>query len=130
MTFLLDTHTWLWLVADPERLARETREMLADQRADVRLSIGSIWEISIKYGIGRLTLPAPPGEYLPLHLARQQLVVQPIELDHVLRVATLPMHHKDPFDRMLVAQAQALRATIVTADVQIARYDVDVLDVR
>jgi PIN domain nuclease of toxin-antitoxin system len=106
------------------------RTRLVEPRAEILLSLVSAWELSIKYAVGKLRLSSPPVEFIPRNVSRQGVVMQPIELDHVLRVATLPMHHRDPFDRLLVAQAQALGATIVTADPAIARYDVDVLDPR
>ncbi len=127
MTYLLDTNVWLWIVVGDDRLDRSRWEPVFNP-ANTRLSMVVPWEIAIKYRTGRLPLPAPPASYVPAQIAAQGIELQPVELDHVLHVSTLPMHHRDPFDRLLVAQAQLLDATIVTTDRKIARYDVRVLD--
>lgn len=130
MKYLLDTHTWIWSASAPERLSTHARRTLASAEVELMLSAACIWEIAIKYSIGRLELPTAPVSFVSEHSARLGVVSIPIEPSHALHVATLPMHHRDPFDRLLVAQAQLLGATIVTADADIARYDVAVLDPR
>ena len=106
MTFLLDTHCWLWLVAEPERIRRDVVEMLVAEGNDVYLSAATAWEIVIKHAIGKLYLPIPPAEYIPPRMAALGHLSLPIDQRHSLQVARLPAHHKDPFDRVLVAQAQ------------------------
>ena len=91
------------------------------------LSAASSWEIAIKYALGRLELPEPPKTYVPSRLVRSGATAMRIEHAHVLQVAELPRHHKDPFDRLLIAQAQVEGLTIVTSDAVFERYDVRVL---
>jgi PIN domain nuclease of toxin-antitoxin system len=124
---LLDTHVWLWMVADPGRLSPEARDELADMDNTLLFSAASGWEIAVKHGLGKLILPSAPRDYVPDRLRRSGVLPLAVELDHVLRVSELPPHHRDPFDRLLVAQAQALDLRLVTADSQLDAYDVDLL---
>jgi PIN domain nuclease of toxin-antitoxin system len=123
--YLLDTQIWLWMLAEPVRLNDKVRELLADTDNQILLSAASSWEISIKYRLGKLALPAPPRSYVPDRMRRSGTTPLTVEHDHVLRVAELPDHHRDPFDRLLVAQAQALGVPLVTADRQLSVYDVE-----
>lgn len=126
--YLLDTQVWLWLQADPGRLSSTLVSELS--AADtVYVSAASAWEIAIKYGLGRLQLPEHPRTYLPSRLRNSGTTALPVEFDHVHRVADLPTHHRDPFDRLLIAQAQALNLPIVTADERFADYDVQIVEV-
>jgi len=125
--FLVDTQTWLWMVAEPARLSDSTRDLLADPRSELLLSAASSWEIAIKYRLGKLPLPKPPVRFIPELLRLSGTVPLAIEHDHTLRVADLPDHHRDPFDRLIVAQAQCLEVPIVTADRQLSAYDVSVV---
>ncbi|WP_322760518.1 type II toxin-antitoxin system VapC family toxin [Frankia sp. Cr2] len=125
--YLLDTQVWLWLLAEPRRLRDETHDLLADAANEILLSAVSSWEISIKYRLGTLALPEPPRSYVPDRMRRSGTTVLAVEHDHVLRVAELPDHHRDPFDRILVAQAQALDVPLVTADSQLLAYDITIL---
>jgi PIN domain nuclease of toxin-antitoxin system len=125
MKLLLDTHVWLWALHAPERLSDEARRLIARRENVVYLSAVSAWEIAIKFGLGRLRLPVPPEEYVPSRMADLGMETLPIEQAHALRVASLPRHHRDPFDRLLVAQAQVERLTLVTADPEIRLYDVE-----
>ena len=126
MRVLLDTQVVLWALR-AEALPSEAIEFIRDTETDVLVSAVVPWEIAIKTGTGRLSL----DESLEVVVQRidSDLLARhvPIEFEHAVRVARLPMHHTDPFDRMLVAQAQVLGVPIVTADAQIARYDVDVI---
>jgi PIN domain nuclease of toxin-antitoxin system len=115
------------MVAEPERLKEESRRLLTSEDNDLFLSAASAWEIAIKVSIGRLHLPADPAGLVPAWLAQSRTSSLPIEHSHALRVATLPLHHRDPFDRLLIAQAQLERLTIMTADKQFAPYDVGLL---
>jgi PIN domain nuclease of toxin-antitoxin system len=124
---LLDTHCWLWMLAAPDRFTPEIRERLESPRTDLYLSSASVWEIVIKHALGRLVLPMRPAEYLPSRVAASRTTPLPIEHSHALRVGALPPHHRDPFDRMLVAQSQVEGLPILTADPQVAAYDVEVL---
>lgn len=125
MKLLLDTHVWLWMQAAPTRIRQDVLELIADTRNTVLLSAASAWEISIKYAMGRLPLPVPPSDYVPSRMARSGTSGLPVEHRHALHVAGLPAHHRDPFDRLLVAQAQLEGAILVTADSQLDAYDVE-----
>lgn len=127
MRILLDTHCWLWMLAEPERLKEGSRRLLAAEENELFLSAASAWEIAIKFSIGRLRLPGDPAALVPAWLAKSRTSALAVEHDHALRVATLPPHHRDPFDRMLVSQAQIERLPIMTSDKQFASYDVELL---
>jgi len=124
---LIDTQCWLWWFLSPNRLGRGAREVIAAARDPLYLSAASSWEIAIKVGLRKLRLPEPPGRYVPARLAEQGMNSLPVEHSHALRVAALPAHHADPFDRLLVAQAQIERMTLMTADPGIPPYDVETL---
>jgi PIN domain nuclease of toxin-antitoxin system len=127
MRILVDTQVWLWMLAAPERLAPEARALVADGATEVLLSAASAWEIAIKVGLGKLTLPGPPEDTVPALMVRSAVTPLPVTHRHALRVATLPPHHRDPFDRLLVAQAQLEDLPLLTADPQLHAYDVRVL---
>ena len=127
MRYLIDTHVWLWMQSDPDRLCDETRAIVQDVRNNIFLSAASAWEIAIKYQLGKLPLPEPPASYVPDRMRRSGTLPLPVENAHTLRTADLPDHHRDPFDRVLVAQAQLLDLTIITADDQLSAYEVAVV---
>lgn len=127
MTYLLDTGVWLWSLWEPERIARKAREVMADLGQQVFLSAVTSWEIAIKAGAGKLTLPEPPGSYVPRRMADQGLRPLPISHRHALAVAALPHHHRDPFDRLLIAQASMEGMTLISADRIFDRYSVPLL---
>ena len=127
MRILLDTHCWLWMLAQPELLKAESRGLLAAAENELFLSAASSWEIAIKFSIGRLRLPGDPAELVPAWLAKSRTSALAVEHRHALDVATLPPHHRDPFDRLLISQARLERLTILTADEQLAAYDVPLL---
>lgn len=126
MRILLDTHAFLWAAGEPERLGRQVA-VVADPGTTLLLSAASSWEIAIKHALGRLPLPRPAAEYVPYAMGRLAVVGLAVEHGHALHVSALPPHHRDPFDRLLVAQAQRLGLPILTADPAIGRYDVEVL---
>lgn len=127
--YLLDTQVWLWLLNDSKRLDDVTRARLAATSNDLLLSAASSWEIAIKYRLGKLQLPEPPQTYVPDRMRRSGVTPLVIEHAHTLRVADLPDHHRDPFDRLIVAQGQVMNVPIVTADPAFDSYDVEVLPV-
>ena len=112
------------MVADPDRLSRAARILVTSDDHELFLSAASAWEISIKYGLGKLTLPAPPGEFVPTRMQATQMLPLAVTHAHAARVADLPPHHRDPFDRLLIAQAQAESLTLLTGDAQLRPYDV------
>lgn len=127
MRYLLDTHVWLWLQIQPERVSEEVRDRLSDGATQLLLSAASSWEIAIKHALGKLPLPEPPKTYVPSRMRHDGVDGLPVTHAHALHVATLPLHHGDPFDRLLVAQSQIEDVPLVTADPHIARYEVTVL---
>jgi PIN domain nuclease of toxin-antitoxin system len=126
-SYVLDTHVWLWLQTTPERVRKEVVDLLADRANTVLLSAASSWEIAIKYRLGKLPLPEPPAEYVPERMRLSGVTALPVEHAHALRVADLPEHHGDPFDRLIIAQAQLLNVPIVTADGQFGAYEVETI---
>jgi PIN domain nuclease of toxin-antitoxin system len=128
MRLLLDTHVWLWLQAEPERLSPRALDAVTDDGNDLILSAASSWEIAIKFALGKIGLPEPPATYVPSRMQRNGVEGLPVEHRHALAVSALPQHHRDPFDRLLVAQAAEDDLTIVTADAAFADYDVDRID--
>lgn len=121
MTLLLDTQVFLWMQTEPERLG-ERLALVEDRRTELLLSAASSWEIAIKHALGRLSLPDPPHRYVPDRVRAIGARAIPIEHPHALAVADLPLLHRDPFDRLLVAQAGALGVAILTSDAMLARY--------
>lgn len=105
MKVLLDTHAFLWFVADAAQLSSTARQIIQDPANDVLLSIASAWEMAIKVSVGKLTIAQPLDIFLPSQLQQNSIALLGIDLRHVLAVASLPCHHRDPFDRLLVAQA-------------------------
>ena len=127
MRYLLDTHVWLWMLTAPERLSSGARQVIADPHTDLVLSAASSWEIAIKYAIGRLHLPEIPETYVPSRMRMSGVEGLPVEHSHALRVAALQPHHRDPFDRLLVAQAQLEHLSIISTDQVFNLYEVEVL---
>jgi PIN domain nuclease of toxin-antitoxin system len=123
LRLLLDTQVLIWSLLKPDRLLATTREEIQDGANDVFVSIASPWEIAIKKSRGNLD---PPDD-LDVQLAEKRFSLLPISLRHTRAIESLPHHHGDPFDRMLVAQAQTDGLTIVTSDRKIARYQVAVM---
>lgn len=128
MKVLLDTHVWLWMLTDPQRLGA-ARSLLAAAETTLLLSAASTWEIAIKYAAGRLPLPEPPAVYVPPRMRSTRVDPLPVTASHTLAVAELPPVHRDPFDRLLVAQARSLSIPLATADDALRVYDVEVLPV-
>jgi PIN domain nuclease of toxin-antitoxin system len=125
---LLDTHTFLWFNANDKRLSAAALEVIAQGDNEVLLSAVSAWEIATKYSLGRLPdLKEAPGAYLPARMAHYGFAALPITIGHSAHIATLPPIHRDPFDRILIAQAQLEGIAIVTSDPNIRRYEVEVV---
>lgn len=124
MKILLDTHVWLWWLSEPERLPGAIREALEDGENPLYLSVLTSWEIAIKYATGKLPLPEPPLVFVEKRLQRDGLQTLHIEHRHALAVAQLPMHHHDPFDRLLIAQARDESMVLATVDAKIKAYEV------
>jgi len=125
---LLDTHAWLWMITGQPRLSTTARALVEDRRNELFLSAVSSWEIAVKHAMGRLDLPAQPEALIPEQLRRSGVLGLAIEHAHALRVSALPGHHRDPFDRLLVAQAQVESLAILTADPIFRQYEVEVVE--
>lgn len=125
MRALIDTQVFLWWNAGDPRLSARAREFILDSSNEIVMSAASAWEIALKVARGRLDLPLAPDRYVPERMAQDGFVALDIQLGHVLAAAALPAHHADPFDRVLVAQAQAEGLPVLTADEIIGRYDVE-----
>jgi PIN domain nuclease of toxin-antitoxin system len=124
---LLDTHAFLWLIAEPTRFSDRVHDLLLDGENRLYFSVASAWEIAIKVKLGKLLLPEPPDRYIPNQLTIASVDVLPIQLSHVLQTYHLPDHHRDPFDRLLVAQAQLEKLYVVSADPLLSRYDIKIV---
>jgi PIN domain nuclease of toxin-antitoxin system len=125
---LIDTHCWLWWFAQPERLSDEAIACIVDEVNEVWFSVASVWEMGIKVAIGKLPLPEQLDSYISNRMVQLGARSLDISVNHALKAGTLPLHHRDPFDRMLIAQAQVENMTIVTADNMFVQYqDVSIL---
>jgi PIN domain nuclease of toxin-antitoxin system len=125
MKVLLDTHAFLWAVTDEKRLSPKARKIMASSES--WWSVVSLWEALQKVQIGKLPLPLPAGPFLAGELSSNHVRLLPVSLSHVLRVEELPLHHRDPFDRLLIAQSIEEGWPIVTADPWFSRYPVEVI---
>jgi PIN domain nuclease of toxin-antitoxin system len=129
LKLLLDTHCWIWLTGDWSQLPTPVRRRLNRDPEALVLSVVSVIEISIKLATGRLRLDVGPDR-LVAELIADGVSSLGVTIDHALRMATLPLHHRDPFDRLLVAQAQIEGFTLVSADPKVLSYDVPTIDAR
>ncbi len=127
MKILIDTHCWLWWITTPEKLVFEARQYIEDGHNEIFLSAASSWEIGIKYALGKLPLPEDPETFIPPRLTRDAISPLPVNHTHALHVASLPLHHRDPFDRLLISQAQMEGLPIMTVDDQFKAYEVDLI---
>lgn len=126
MKFLLDTHSFLWWVGNDHRLSSAARDGIASSENEVYFSVVSAWEMAIKIKLGRLSLERGLERFLKTHLSRNAFSILPVGLNHAIQLDTLPLHHRDPFDRMLIAQAQSEKMRFITNDLYVNRYDVAV----
>ena len=122
MNRLLDTHVALWAITDSPRLSTRARALIEDPNATIWVSAASLWEISIKHGLGRGEMPVSGPDALGF-FQEAGLRILSIAAEHVVAVAALPPHHQDPFDRILVAQAQVEPMHLITHDALVAKYD-------
>ena len=125
MNVLLDTHTLLWALTDESKLSERVRNLLP--QANTWFSVASLWEILIKARLGKIPLPLPAGPFVISKLALNGVQILQVTKDHVLRIESLPDHHRDPFDRMLIAQSLEEKIPLVTADRIFGRYPIEVI---
>jgi len=123
LRLLLDTHTFLWTLVAPDRLSKNAAQAIAAEESEVFVSVVSPWEMAIAKALGRMD----PPDNLEAQLEKKRFILLPVSLRHTHVIETLPHHHRDPFDRMLVAQAQVEGLTIVTVDRLLRRYPVSLL---
>lgn len=127
MKLLIDTHVVIWVLADDHRLSPIARRLVEDDEHLCFLSVACVWEIAIKRSIGKLEAPPTfPGEF-HLEMMHRGIPSLPIYDRHAAAVADMPLHHRDPFDRLLLAQAQVEGMSILSRDEKLRRYDVDVI---
>ena len=124
MRLLLDTHAFLWWVADDARLSKRARGAIRARQEACLLSIASCWEMAVKISLGKLALTSPLDRFVPEQLAVNGFGLLPIAFEHVAHVASMPFHHRDPFDRLLVSQALADDLGLVSADPIFRKYGV------
>jgi len=127
MRVLIDTHAALWWDVADERLSERVRGLLRDPLTEVAFSVASAWEIATKASRGTIELAAPVERYLPKRIAQYRWTPLAITVEHAIRAAVLPRIHADPFDRLLIAQAQIEGIPLVTTDAAITRYDVETI---
>jgi PIN domain nuclease of toxin-antitoxin system len=127
MRALLDTHAFLWWIGNDPRLSTRAREIIADDGNEIVLSAVSAWEIAIKASLGRFAIRGDIAAFVHSNVTASGFEVLPLLIEHALRVASLPDHHRDPFDRALVAQAQVEDLALLTTDRAISRYSVRIL---
>jgi PIN domain nuclease of toxin-antitoxin system len=130
MKYLLDTSVFLWSLGAEEKLNKEATKILSSSESELYLSAISSWEIAIKFALGSLTLREAPSKFIP-H-AMRSLAIRPLDITHLhsLAAGELPPHHRDPFDRMLIAQARAEDMVLLTADRTFKAYDVEAVFCR
>jgi PIN domain nuclease of toxin-antitoxin system len=124
MRLLLDTHTFLWWINNDPLLSEAASASITSVRNECFVSLASCWELAIKTSIGKLRLSKPVERFIPEELAANDFQLLPIDFRHVAKVETLPFHHRDPFDRLLVAQSLTEKMTMVSADGVLSRYGV------
>ena len=124
MKVLIDTQCWLWMNVSPEKLSRRTHALLMEPDTERLLSVASIWEMGIKYHLGKLPLPVAPADYVPARMALTKVTGLAITVAHALRASSLPALHRDPFDRMIVAQALVEGVPVLSSDSQLDAYGI------
>jgi len=127
MKFLLDTNVFLWALSEEYKLNPAAQEILKSSTSELYFSAVGSWEIAIKFALGSLPLPKAPSEYIPHALRVWALRALDITHEHALRAGELPVHHRDPFDRMLIAQALSEQMTLLTADRVFQKYKLDLI---
>ena len=127
MTCLLDTHCFLWAIRDAPQLSPRAKQIIRDGRNDMLLSVASIWEIILKAQVGRLHFPQPAADFLKIQIVANRIRILSIELRDVLRLEALPLHHRDPFDRILVAQSLEAGVPILSADSALRAYGAEII---
>ncbi len=116
MRYLIDTHTLLWIVTDNPELSKTAKKLYLDQSNEIFFSLASIWEMAIKISIGKLSIEKSLQDFTEHHIIANDIKIHPIQLSHVLRIEKLPFHHRDPFDRLIIAQGIEDNIPIISSD--------------
>lgn len=116
MRVLLDTHTFLWFVLGDSKLSGTAKRQIEDQQSDKLLSPASYWEIAIKISLGKYTLPQPYEQFIRKAIGDNGFIILPVELRHTAALTNLPFHHRDPFDRLIIAQAMVEQISVISGD--------------
>lgn len=127
MKLLLDTHVYLWLLLEPEKLSRQAADSIRNEANELFLSVASLWEVAIKASLGKLTLPQEGIRFLLKELSAFRVQVVPVLPEHLIALGEMALHHRDPFDRLILAQAGTEGLTVVSADQNFLPYGVDIL---
>jgi len=127
MRALIDTSVFLWTISGSDRLSDNARQFIANLENDILLSVASLWEIAIKTSLGKLELLLPFNQLIPGQLEQNAITVLPIELGHLSGVIALPFHHRDPFDRLIIAQGLTEQIPVITKDKAFSRYSVQLI---
>ena len=122
MNLLLDTHSFLWFLDGSIKLSPKARELIEDQKNAKLLSVASLWEIGIKMSLGRLSFANSFEEFIPRQIEMNGFVLLPLRIAHIAKVASLPFHHRDPFDRLLIAQCIVEELSLVSIDLAFDKY--------
>ncbi len=125
MKYLLDTHTLLWLTTNDPRLSQNSKELYLNAENEIFFSMASVWELAIKSSIKKITFAKTLEDYIEEHVKGNNIEIMQIELPHVLRVESLPFHHRDPFDRLLIAQAIENNISIIGMDSIFDKYKIN-----
>ena len=125
MRQLLDTHTFLWYITDNPNLSRTALERIQNEENDNLLSMTSVWEMAVKQSVGKLSFKLPLDLFIPQQLQSNEMKLLDIQLNHVVAIATLPLHHRDPFDRLLIAQAMVEQLPILGIDTVFDAYPIE-----
>ena len=125
MNILLDTHAFLWFVADNPRLSKSARVLIEAEDSQPFMSMASLWEIAIKISLGKLQLEQPYETFIPQQLALNGIGILNLSLDHTAAIATLPFHHRDPFDRLIAVQSRIEKMPLVSADPSFDAYEIE-----
>ena len=128
MDILLDTQVILWAISGDKRLSPKSRDIFLDPENNLYFSIAGYWEIAIKVSIGKLLLSEQWSKIIQREIKRNFITFLPITTEHCNRLAELPFHHRDPFDRIMIVQAQVEQLVLLSADNQLKRYEIEVID--
>lgn len=124
MKLILDTHAFLWFINDSPQLSAKAKNLI-ESEVDLLLSVASLWEIAIKVSLGKLALPDAYDKFIPHQVTLNDIEILPIRIEYLAVVTTLPFHHRDPFDRLLIAQAMVEQVSIISVDTVFDSYSVN-----